>query len=243
MELTSQKITLLYDYFCNNGVFGIDEQYYTKDDHADVARFKPIFDFLQKNKNNDVKLDESYRSLLLDYLASNGYLAKETNDLTEEDYSDPNYTKMCEIYDELYEYNKCKHQLDDKFKMSDTCTERGYYYGECMYCIMEGKIWYEEWDSWGEIAFRVVQEIVKAGFEDYKLGICDFLQTSNIPKKCRDLDINKDILNNAQNKCACERQDFCHNIEDRTKTFRNLYNIGIQLAIHSKSKKFPKNIY
>ena len=45
------------------------------------------------------------------------------------------------------------------------CDEHGEYYGCCMYCILSGCMYFDEFDSFREIANRVV-DIVKAGFKD-----------------------------------------------------------------------------
>jgi len=64
---------------------------------------------------------------------------------------------------------------DDEDELCNTHSEvRGSYYrshyGQCIYCILDGKEWDEEWDSWDEVAIRAVQ-LHKMGFEDYKRGV------------------------------------------------------------------------
>lgn len=45
-----------------------------------------------------------------------------------------------------------------------------YHYGSCMYCIMEGDDWSEEWDSWTEVTSRVV-DIILMGLFDWNRGV------------------------------------------------------------------------
>lgn len=43
-----------------------------------------------------------------------------------------------------------------------------YYYGYCIYCIIDGNYWDEEWDSWAEIVGR--------GFSVAHMGALDFIK-------------------------------------------------------------------
>lgn len=137
-------------------------------------------------------------------------------------------------------YNtKCKHVLDPKFDMPsdpfDYQDENNlcYYYGKCIYCIMEGTKWFEEYDCWGEVATRIV-DIVKAGFNDYKRGLRDFLDSYTLPTKCN---------HPSCRCCSGHNRDWCFEIERNIKPFINFYNIGIELAKNCQCDNFPENIY
>lgn len=122
--------------------------------------------------------------------------------------------------DSIGSEDNCKHKNDSKFSHMDTEEKqgRGYYYGTCIYCIMEGQEWDEQWDSWDEISGRI-EELIRMGYDDYKNGITNFLDSCKKPKV-----------------------KYCYVGE--IYAFRNMYSFGQQLAasrVDFPVKKFGQN--
>lgn len=46
-----------------------------------------------------------------------------------------------------------------------TTNYKNTHYGYCIYCILEGELWEEEWDSWSEVVSRA-KNIIEYGYED-----------------------------------------------------------------------------
>jgi hypothetical protein len=102
----------------------------------------------------------------------------------------------------------CKTHYDYfKYKPYDQENEEyiiGYHYGVCLYCIMDGGEWDEEWDSWEEVTGRAMK-IIYTGYCDGKNGI-------NFINECKDINL---ISIKLQNNIIA---------------FRNHYRLGQQLA-------------
>lgn len=57
------------------------------------------------------------------------------------------------------------------------------HYGSCIYCIMDGKLWEEEWDYWEEVSSRAVK-ITLMGYNDYRNGIQHIYTDDSNLKEC-----------------------------------------------------------
>lgn len=71
---------------------------------------------------------------------------------------------------EELEYKKCPcndlENHDSLLRYGKNFDDHGIHSGMCIYCLMEDKIkWYEEWDSWGEVA-QDGAYILQFGFQD-----------------------------------------------------------------------------
>jgi len=74
--------------------------------------------------------------------------------------------EVTQLKDEDDEDIECEHQYLCSFNCKNNYWGQGrYHYGTCIYCIMEGNKWDEEWDSWGEVAERGA-EILCHGIKD-----------------------------------------------------------------------------
>jgi hypothetical protein len=104
--------------------------------------------------------------------------------------------KPCKTHYDYFKY-KPYVQEDEEYII-------GYHYGVCLYCIMDGGEWDEEWDSWAEVTGRAMK-IIYTGYCDGKNGI-------NFINDCRDINL---ISINLQNNIIA---------------FRNHYRLGQQLA-------------
>lgn len=228
MYFTKKETTILFGYFCDNGVFGTDaHQSALVQEEEDFEEFESIFNKLKKSNTSQYAINFSNMDvkLLRDYLGSNGFLAKEPADIDDDDRSDPHYNDIITLYDKICSFNMCKHAMNCIFDMSiDPYYENnknlthGYHYSQCIYCIMEGTNWHEEYDSWQEVTTRAI-DIIKFGFYDYKRGLTGFLETFTLPTKCND------------KECICKkRKGECIDVTSRIKPFIKFYKMGLQMG-------------
>lgn len=92
------------------------------------------------------------------------------------------------------------------------------HYFNCIYCILQGHNWEEEWDSWGEVAGRIYQ-LILFGMQDGRTKSVSFIDT----------DEHKQKKPTCSNCCRLNKKG-CTNSCQNHKQFRLLYQEGFKLG-------------
>lgn len=61
---------------------------------------------------------------------------------------------VIDMSDKYAEMSRCKHSYSCQDCQHDSTQNPKQHYGYCIYCILDGTDWDEEWDSWYEVASR-----------------------------------------------------------------------------------------
>jgi hypothetical protein len=110
--------------------------------------------------------EEELNKLNEEFIKHYDYKADEDND--DED-NDEIYE--CDYCDEIDEMGyTCKHAYSCEDCQFDVTKNYNVHYAFCIYCILDGNDWDEEWDSWYEVASRGHNVLLNGMMDVFKHG-------------------------------------------------------------------------
>lgn len=107
-------------------------------------------------------------------------MSQKISELIIDDINNEDDQELDSVCSEEDEDEFCEHEKDSSYNMDpklkyDKCQP--YHYGKCIYCILNGIPYEEEWDSWTEVTSRAM-EIILMGYRDEINGFM-FVPTDN----------------------------------------------------------------